>query len=217
MWVLPEIPLDENTVYRAQSYWQRGRSAESSIVVDFNTWFVVGSRRSSESSPANSRTITLSSPSRESGVIPTFGSLESRKLGPARRGKHLPKLRVIVADDNPAFLREITSLLAAEFDVVATATDGNSALGLIRRYAPDLAVLDLSMPGLNGMEVTKELAKSSQRPSVVICSVVTDPEIVEAARQAGAFGYVFKTRIKQDLILALKLAFQGDPFASALS
>ena len=119
-----------------------------------------------------------------------------------------------MADDNPAFLREVTSLLAAEFEVVATATDGNSALDLIRRYKPDLVVLDLGMPALNGIEVSRELAKSSSSPPVVICSVETDPEIVEGARQAGALAYVFKLRVQKDLILAVKSALQGKPFVS---
>ena len=130
---------------------------------------------------------------------------------------HLARPRIIVADDNPAFLRELTSLLAAEFDVMATATDGNSALNLIRRYVPDLAVLDLGMPGLNGIEVTRELAKFSQDPPVVICSVETDPEVVEAARQAGALAYVLKIRVKKDLILAVKSALQGKSFVSPAS
>jgi two-component system response regulator DegU len=117
-----------------------------------------------------------------------------------------------VADDNPAFRQKLTSLLAIEFDVVATAADGKSALDLVRSHKPDLVVLDLGMPVLNGMEVTRELAKHS--PSVVICSVETDPEIVEALRQAGALGYVDKMRIEKDLILAVKSALQGKPFVS---
>jgi DNA-binding NarL/FixJ family response regulator len=125
----------------------------------------------------------------------------------------LARLRIIVADDNPAFLRELTSLLAPGFDVVATAANGRSALDLIRRYKPDLVVLDLGMPLLNGIEVTRELAKHS--PPVVICSVETDPEVVEAAQRAGALAYVFKVRIEKDLILAVKSALQGKPFASS--
>jgi DNA-binding NarL/FixJ family response regulator len=120
--------------------------------------------------------------------------------------------RLLVADDHPAFLKKLVSLLTTKFDVVATAADGNSALDLIRRYVPDLAVLDLDMPGLNGIEVTRELAKSSKDPPVLICSVTTDADVVEAARQAGALGYVFKTRIKQDLILAVKSVLQRKPF-----
>ena len=125
----------------------------------------------------------------------------------------MARLRIIVADDNPAFLCELTSLLAPEFDVVATAANGRSALDLIRRYKPDLVVLDLGMPLLNGIEVTRELAKHS--PPVVICSVETDPEVVEAAQRAGALAYVFKVRIAKDLILAVKSALQGKPFASS--
>ena len=125
----------------------------------------------------------------------------------------MARLRIIVADDNPAFLRELTSLLAPEFDVVATAANGRSALDVIRRYKPDLVVLDLGMPLLNGIEVTRELAKHS--PPVVICSVETDPEVVEAAQRAGALAYVFKVRIEKDLILAVKSALQGKPFASS--
>ena len=125
--------------------------------------------------------------------------------------------RIFVADDNPAFLRELASLLAAEFDVVATATDGRSALDLIRRYKPDLVVLDLAMPVLNGIEVTRELAMSSSSPPVVICSVETDPEVVEAARKAGAAAYVFKIRVQKELVLTLKSALQGKPFVSPSS
>ena len=129
----------------------------------------------------------------------------------------MARLRIIVADDNPAFLKTITSLLAVEFDVVATARDGKTALDLIRRYVPDLAVLDLGMPGLNGIEVMQELAKSSQYPPIVICSVETDSEIVEAARQAGALGFVFKLRVEKDLTLAVQSALQGKPLVSPSS
>jgi DNA-binding NarL/FixJ family response regulator len=127
------------------------------------------------------------------------------------------RLRVIVADDNPAFLRELTSLLAAELDVVATAADGKSALNVIRHYKPDVVVLDLQMPELDGVQVTRELAKHPHTPPVVICSVETDPEVVEAARQAGAVAYVFKMRVQKDLLLAVKSAVQGKPFVSPAS
>jgi DNA-binding NarL/FixJ family response regulator len=123
-------------------------------------------------------------------------------------------LPAFVADDNPPFLQDLVSLLADEFDVVATAADRKSALDLIRRYRPDLVVLDLQMPELNGIEVTRELAKHPHSPPVVICSVETDPQVVEAARQAGAIAYVFKMRVQKDLILAVKSAVQGRIFVS---
>jgi DNA-binding NarL/FixJ family response regulator len=124
------------------------------------------------------------------------------------------KLRIVVADDNTAFLAKIVSVLTTEFEVVATAADGRSALECIRLYWPNVAVLDLEMPELNGLEVTRELAESPLSPAVVICSVENDPETVEAARQAGALGYVFKARVAKDLIVAVKSAAEGQSFVS---
>jgi DNA-binding NarL/FixJ family response regulator len=124
------------------------------------------------------------------------------------------KLRVAVADDNADFLNKFISVLETEFDVVATATDGNSALESIRSCAPDVAVLDLEMPGLDGIEVTRELSKHNPRPAVVICTVEKDPDVIEAAREAGALGYVFKPRMAKDLIAAVKSVARGQPFVS---
>jgi DNA-binding NarL/FixJ family response regulator len=133
------------------------------------------------------------------------------------KGAPLRKLRVVVADDNPAFLQKLTSLLSEAFEIVGTAGDGKSALDAIRRCKPDVVVLDLAMPMLNGIEVTKELTKSPQHLPVVICSVESDPEIVEAAKSAGASAYVLKVRIENDLIPALKVALKGKSSVSPMS
>jgi DNA-binding NarL/FixJ family response regulator len=124
------------------------------------------------------------------------------------------KLRIVVADDNAAFLATLVYMLATEFEVVATAADGKSALERIRLCQPDVVVLDLEMPGLNALEITKELAKHPPSPPVVICSIEVDPETVDAARQAGALGYVFKVRIAKDLIAAVKSVARGQSFVS---
>jgi DNA-binding NarL/FixJ family response regulator len=144
--------------------------------------------------------------------------MEARNFSPRpQKGLPLKKLRVVIADDNPAFLQRLTSLLGAEFEVVATALDGKSALESIRRCKPDLAVLDLAMPMLNGIEITKELTKSLQKLPIVICSVESDPEIVEAARSAGASAYVLKLRVENDLISVVKAALKGEPFVAPMS
>src|SRR6516225_3909597 len=126
------------------------------------------------------------------------------------------RLRIVVADDNPEFLSAVVSMLmAAEFDVVATAVDGNAAVERIREQRPDVAVLDLGMPGLNGIDVTKAVTNHPSGPAVVICSVETDPEVVRLAQQAGALGYVFKVRVGKDLKSAINLALQGRSFVSS--
>jgi DNA-binding NarL/FixJ family response regulator len=124
------------------------------------------------------------------------------------------KLRVIVADDHPGMLEKIVSLLRTKFDVI-TATDGDSARESIHHYKPDVAVLDFVMPLVNGIELTKELCMNGHSTQVVICSVENDQETIEAARSAGALGYVFKPRMAKDLASAVKSAAAGRPFTAA--
>ena len=124
------------------------------------------------------------------------------------------KLRVTVADANRDFLTHIVSLLQSEFEVIATATDGESALKLICKHRPDVAVLDLRLPGINGMEIMKQTGNCGSRPSFVMCTIENDPDFVDAASRAGARGYVLKNRIATDLIAAVKAVAAGDCFVS---
>jgi DNA-binding NarL/FixJ family response regulator len=94
------------------------------------------------------------------------------------------------------------------------AADGHAALEGVRRCCPDVVVLDLEMPLLNGIAVTRELRNDGSGPKVIICSVETDAEIVVAALDAGAMGYVFKSRIETDLILAVRSVVRGESFVS---
>jgi two-component system invasion response regulator UvrY len=70
------------------------------------------------------------------------------------------------------------------------------------------------MPGLNGIEITRELMKYNPRPAIVICSVEHDLEVIQAAREAGALGYVFKARAARDLNSAVKSVVRGQSFVS---
>ena len=125
------------------------------------------------------------------------------------------RLRVVVVDDSPPVLHQLIYLLGVEFDVVGSAEDGQMALDVIQNTRPDVVVLDLEMPRLNGIEVTRELRKLGSSPVVVICSVDTDPEIIETALQAGALGYVSKMLLTNDLVRAVKLAARGESFVSS--
>jgi two-component system nitrate/nitrite response regulator NarL len=124
------------------------------------------------------------------------------------------KLRIVAADNNPIVLEKLVSILKIEFDVVKIAIDGKSSLDIILNYRPDVAVLDLEMPGLNGLEIARELMKINPRPAIVICSVEHDLDVVDAALKAGALGYVFKARAARDLNTAVKSAARGQSFVS---
>jgi two-component system nitrate/nitrite response regulator NarL len=129
---------------------------------------------------------------------------------------HLNQLKIVIADDSPAILHQMVHLLEAEFTVVATAENGLSALDLIRQHRPDVAVLDLNMPVVSGLEVIRQLTWCASTPRIVICSAESDPEIIQSTRQAGALGYVFKTSMIQDLMAAVKAAARGEVFVSSL-
>jgi DNA-binding NarL/FixJ family response regulator len=124
-------------------------------------------------------------------------------------------LKVVIAEDNPALLSLMVGLMETEFAVVATAENGLLALKRIRKYRPDIVVLDLRMPLVNGIEVARHLTKSTSKPCIVICSADTEPEIIQLSRQAGALAYVFKIRMGRDLIAAVKAALQGETFVSS--
>ena len=125
------------------------------------------------------------------------------------------KPRIIVADDNAKVLLTLVAALSTDFDVVATAADGRSALTYIQHLQPCVAVLDLNMPELSGIEVAREIVRLQLTCVVVICSVESDPELISAAQLAGVMGYVLKRRLNNDLVLAVKHAACGEVFISS--
>ena len=112
--------------------------------------------------------------------------------------------RVVIADDHSGIVNEIVALLRPEFDVVATAHDGVSALDSIRHLEPDIVLLDLYMPAMNGLGVVRTLKLSTAETVAVIMSGYDGPELAQAALTAGAKAFVTKSRLAQDLIPALR-------------
>jgi two-component system response regulator DegU len=95
---------------------------------------------------------------------------------------------------------------------VATAKDGTAALEAIQKFKPDVAVLDLEMPGLNGIEVTRESRKHLPTLAIVICSIHRNQQLIQAAADAGALGYVFKEDGFRDLVAAVDVVGRGTSF-----
>ena len=124
------------------------------------------------------------------------------------------KPQIVIADDNARFLTSLVAALSSEFEVIATATDGRSALNHIQSLEPILAVLDLNMPELNGIEITREITRQCLSCKTIICSVESDTELIAAALAAGALGYVLKPRLHNDLLVAVKCAARGEKFVS---
>jgi DNA-binding NarL/FixJ family response regulator len=121
----------------------------------------------------------------------------------------LDRIRVLLADDHEAMLDRVAGLLATECDVVGTVTDGQQALDAVRELKPDVLVLDISMPVMNGIETARRLKEAGSETRIVFLTVHDDPDFVREALEAGALGYVIKQRIASDLVAAIKKAHAG--------
>jgi len=122
--------------------------------------------------------------------------------------------RVLIADDHAGIVNQVAALLRPEFEVVATARDGMSALDCVRRLDPDIALLDLYMPGMNGLDVVRTLKTSGVRTVAVIMTGYNDSELAKAAVSAGALAFIAKSRLTHDLLPAVRGALQGCVFVS---
>lgn len=125
--------------------------------------------------------------------------------------------RVLVADDLAPVLSAIAALLKDSFNVVSMVSDGDAALAAVMAYDPDLAILDISMPGLSGIEVAMELKRHGNKAKIVFLTVHQDSEIIGTCLSTGALGYVLKELMASDLIPAMNEALAGRVFVSRLS
>jgi two-component system nitrate/nitrite response regulator NarL len=119
-----------------------------------------------------------------------------------------PRVRVVVADDHPLFRQGIVRALriAGGFEIVAEAGDGATALALIRRHEPDVAIVDVRMPGMDGIDVIGALARSGSDVPVVLLSAFDDESLVAAGLEAGAAGFLTKSADRDAICLELARA-----------
>jgi DNA-binding NarL/FixJ family response regulator len=119
-------------------------------------------------------------------------------------------LRVVIADDHHAYRHGLAVLLRENgIDVVAEVPDGGAAIRAVEEVAPDVVVMDLSMPGVSGLEATRRLAARSPATRVVVLSVSALALDVTDAVQAGADGYVLKDRPVEEVVAAIRAAAAG--------
>jgi DNA-binding NarL/FixJ family response regulator len=123
-------------------------------------------------------------------------------------------VRIVLADDHTLVRAGIRSLLVSipDVQVVAESDDGRETLDLIVRHRPDVALIDIGMPGLSGLEVARRVAKESPRTRVIILSMHGDRTHVTQALRAGVAGYLVKGAAVAELPLALEAVMRGETY-----
>ncbi|MBI1797800.1 MAG: response regulator transcription factor [Candidatus Eisenbacteria bacterium] len=121
--------------------------------------------------------------------------------------------RVLIADDHRLFREGLKGLIAGEeFVVVAEAEDGQEAIRLAQRHQPDLALLDVMMPGLNGVDATREVLRVSRHSRVIVLTMHKESPYVINSLRAGARGYVVKTQTAVEMLAAMRAVARGDVY-----
>src|SRR5258708_26577223 len=139
----------------------------------------------------------------EIGIIFPNGFLQLKLFDRNRE-----KIRVILADDHTVVRQGLRALLAAEgdIDIVGEAENGRQAIQLVKKLMPDVAVIDIAMPVLNGLEATRQITRSVPTTKVLILSSYSDDEYVQQLTEAGAAGYLVKQTAANELLKAIREA-----------
>jgi DNA-binding NarL/FixJ family response regulator len=127
----------------------------------------------------------------------------------------MPPLRVLMVDDYEPFLQVLRAILPSDrFHVIAQASDGLEAVKKAELLQPDLILLDVGLPRLNGIEVARRVKELFCRTAILMLSQDTSPEVVGEALKAGALGYIHKPRAQRELLIGIECVLAGKRFVS---
>lgn len=125
------------------------------------------------------------------------------------------RIRILLADDHVMIRQGLRAIIEREdLEVVGEASDGQEAVRLAQQQHPDVAVLDLSMPLLNGLDAARGIIQASPKTKIIILTMYTEDQYVMEALRAGVRGYVLKKQAPSDLIQAIKEVYQGTIYLS---
>jgi DNA-binding NarL/FixJ family response regulator len=124
-------------------------------------------------------------------------------------------IRIVLADDHVLVRQGLKSLLEREgFQVVAEASDGQEALCHVKSLQPDIVVMDISMPTLNGMNAAREMSRSSPKTKIILLTQHDEGQYISEALEVGVKGYVLKNQVASDLLLAIRQVSRGQVYLS---
>jgi DNA-binding NarL/FixJ family response regulator len=117
--------------------------------------------------------------------------------------------RVLVADDHADLVKAVCRLLAADCDVVGTVADGSAVLEAAHRLRPDVIVVDLNLPNLNGLEVCRQITQTHPEMKVIVFTAMNDPDVRQRSLEVGASAFVFKMSGDGDLLSTVRRLWAG--------
>ena len=124
--------------------------------------------------------------------------------------------RILLADDHAMLLEAFTALLKPEFDVAGAVTDGRMLLDAFAQLHPDVVVLDIAMPLLNGLDAGRQLKAQRKSVKLIYLTMNPDPDLAGEALRLGASGYVLKSSAAQELLQAIREALRGRSYITPL-
>lgn len=130
----------------------------------------------------------------------------------------MDKIRILLVDDHTMFRAGLRVLLDLypDFEVVGEAGDGQEALALVREQSPDVVLMDIAMPGLDGLMATRRIREESPQSRVIVLTQHENKEYITPALQVGASGYVLKRSADEELVSAIRAAYQGRTYLDPL-
>jgi DNA-binding NarL/FixJ family response regulator len=130
----------------------------------------------------------------------------------------LSSIRILVADDYEGWRRKISQLLEVhpEWQVICDVSDGLEVVQKAEELRPDLILLDIGLPGLNGIEAARRIRQLSPNSRIVFLSANNSQDVVQVALSTGAQGYVYKARSRSDLLPAIEAVLRGKQFATTM-
>jgi DNA-binding NarL/FixJ family response regulator len=126
------------------------------------------------------------------------------------------RARLVLADDHQMIVDALRRVVEPEFEVVETVGDGRALLTAVETHRPDLIIVDVSMPLLNGIEATRKIKKTNPRVKVIVLTMHDSPEFASQAMEAGASGYVLKHSASEELVLAIREVLKGNHYVTPL-
>ena len=126
----------------------------------------------------------------------------------------MPRLRLLIAEDDAAIRECLHLVLEPEYEIVGAVDNGADVLRKVGELHPDIVLLDISLPGISGLKVARQLRHTGNGTRIILLTGYAEPAYVEEAERIGVEGYVLKRRAQSELAIAIQRVSNGSPYVS---